>query len=90
MCVGVSLTTSKRLGKLEQSLAVGRARAMWPALLPLDEWEAQAVVCQEALVMATREYIGPVATDTTPDPMDATHRYKPSASHPGTRLQAMR
>ena len=51
---GVSLATLKRLERIEQSRSTVRPYARFPQILGLDEWEALAVPCQEALRAATR------------------------------------
>jgi hypothetical protein len=85
----VSVTTLKRLSALEQASSSSRmlvappfvaARCGFPPLMPIDEWEVAASAAQEALVGATRD--DPLAVvrlvDDGPDPMDVTHRYKPT------------
>lgn len=47
----------KRLERVEQARSVCRPRAAFPPILPLDEWEAEAVASQERLVFLTREHI---------------------------------
>ena len=58
MRAGVSLTTLRRLARVELHKSSKRPRAEFPPLLGLDEWEAEAMATQEALLLFTRETEG--------------------------------
>lgn len=45
----ISVGTRRKLERLEQSFAVGRPIALWPALLSCEEWEAVALPLQKSL-----------------------------------------
>lgn len=53
----------KRLERVEQARSVCRPYAAFPPILPLDEWEAEAVASQDRLVFLTLEHI-----DIEPEP----------------------
>ena len=81
MRAGVSITTLKRLARIEQLRGSKRPRAAFPPLLGLDEWEAEAMATQEALLIFTRDSEGFGERDkpvVSPFP-DVSHKYKPGA-----------
>lgn len=45
----ISVGTRRKLERLEQSFAVGRPVALWPALLSCNAWEAIALPMQQQL-----------------------------------------
>lgn len=50
----INTETLRRVDRLERSKSVARTVAMWPPILSIDEWEAQALPMQDALRRATR------------------------------------
>ncbi|ABF07732.1 hypothetical protein [Cupriavidus metallidurans] len=71
----VSLTTLRRLDRVELARSVNRPRGEWPPTMGVDEWEAKATeylarLCGQEDLPAPP----PVANHN-----DVTHRYKPSA-----------
>lgn len=45
----VSISTIRRIERLELNLAVGRPIALWPKMLSISDWEAIALPMQRAL-----------------------------------------
>lgn len=46
----------RRLQRIEQS-SINRQTNNFPPLLPIDQWEAQAMTTQEQLLHDTREFL---------------------------------
>lgn len=68
----LSLTTLRRLERVEQARSVDRPRGEWPEMMGVDEWEAEAT-----------EYLAKLCSQEdlpAPPPVvnrnDVTHRYK--------------
>ncbi|MGO4302849.1 hypothetical protein [Cupriavidus sp. RAF12] len=68
----ISLTTLKRLERVEQARSVNRPRGEWPDVMGVDEWEA---VATEYLAKLSNSFDTPVAQSLV-NHNDVTHRYK--------------
>lgn len=51
----ISVGSRRKLERLEQSFAVGRPIALWPALLSCNDWEAIALPMQQQLSAESEE-----------------------------------
>jgi hypothetical protein len=63
-----------------------RAIALFPKITPIDEWDETATAQQAKLIDEARD-LNPEPVVVGPDPHDVTHRYKPTATMHGTRIQ---
>ena len=81
MRAGVSITTLRRLARVEQRRSATRPTAAWPPMLTPDAWEEIAVPQQAQLIADVREEtLGPGYRDGpvgVPDPANVSHKYKP-------------
>lgn len=50
-----SISTIRRLERLELNLAVGRPIALWPPMMSFDEWEIMALPMQLELSVDTQD-----------------------------------
>lgn len=74
MLARVSLTTLRRLDRVEQARSVNRPCGEWPTMMGVDEWEAKAVEYLEKLCSREDLPAPPIANHN-----DVTHQYKPTA-----------
>ncbi|PLP98740.1 hypothetical protein [Cupriavidus pauculus] len=71
----LSLTTLRRLDRVEQARSVNRPRGEWPPMMGVDEWEAEATEYLARLCGQERLPEPPPVANHN----DVTHRYKLSA-----------
>ena len=90
MRAGVSLTTLRRLAKVELTQVQQAPAGEFPPLLSLDAWEAEAIATQEALLLFTRDTEGfDKSNKAQHSPFeDVSHKYKPGARMDGITLRS--